>query len=168
MPYLHWETDRRRSKFDEIIRNITEEHKEKEDKKLAKARCKVPAVPASTAASQNGKSKSLASPPPAAKKHGIWLFGKRENNADPLERPQTNESAPKSFKPLHTFTDVVEAKVKATTKERPPPKPKAEKGKKPATDDALHCLGQGFFPCSNLVRSDGVPLRPRALARQPP
>jgi len=27
MPYLHWETDRRRSKFDETMRNITESHK---------------------------------------------------------------------------------------------------------------------------------------------
>jgi hypothetical protein len=37
MPYLHWETDRRRSRFDVIMRNITESHKKKEKEK-AKAR----------------------------------------------------------------------------------------------------------------------------------
>ncbi len=31
MPYLHWETDRQRSKFDETMRNITELHKHKEE-----------------------------------------------------------------------------------------------------------------------------------------
>jgi hypothetical protein len=36
MPYLHWETDRRRSKFDEIMRTITEEHKKKEAEKIKK------------------------------------------------------------------------------------------------------------------------------------
>lgn len=34
MPYLHWETDRRRSKFDETMRNITESHKREVAEKL--------------------------------------------------------------------------------------------------------------------------------------
>ena len=31
MPYLHWDTDRKRDKFDEIMRNITELHKKEEE-----------------------------------------------------------------------------------------------------------------------------------------
>ena len=77
MPYLHWETDRRRSKFDEIIRNITEEYKEKENRRLAKARSKSTTGQAAPAANQNGRSKSVVSQLPAEKKHSFWPWGKR-------------------------------------------------------------------------------------------
>jgi hypothetical protein len=36
MPYLHWDTDRKRDKFDEIMRNITELHKKEEEEKAWK------------------------------------------------------------------------------------------------------------------------------------
>jgi hypothetical protein len=36
MPYLHWDTDRKRDKFDEIMRNITELHKKEQDEKAWK------------------------------------------------------------------------------------------------------------------------------------
>lgn len=35
MPYLHWETDRRRSRFDEMMQNITDSHQKKQ-KEMAK------------------------------------------------------------------------------------------------------------------------------------
>jgi hypothetical protein len=38
MPYLHWETDRRRVRFDEIMRNITQSHLRKEKGKAKKRR----------------------------------------------------------------------------------------------------------------------------------
>jgi hypothetical protein len=88
-------------------------------------------VAAVTAVDQNGKSKLVVPPSTVAKKPSLWPFGngeKGEKDEGPPERPQTNESAPKSFKLLHTFTDVVEAKVKAT-KERQLAKIKAEKEK---------------------------------------
>ena len=140
MPYLHWETDRRRSKFDEFIRNITEEHKEKEDKRQTKERAK-----SATPADQNGKSKLMVPPPPAAKKHKLWPFGKHEKDEESLERPQTNESVPKSFKLMHTFTDVVVAKVKATN-ESQFAKIKAEKEKKKKK------IMRTIMPCTVLGR----------------
>lgn len=152
MPYLHWETDRRRSKFDEIIRDITEEHKEKEEKRLAKARSKVPAVAAVTTTNRNGKAEMVGEPPPTAKKHSLWQFGKRKEDEDPLERPQTNESVPKSFKLMHTFTDVVEAKVKAN-KERPLDKIKAEKEKSVRTIMPFTVLGLVFFRAAILYEA---------------
>src|SRR5882757_4253298 len=33
MPYLHWETDRSRHKFEESMRNITEEHTKKDEQR---------------------------------------------------------------------------------------------------------------------------------------
>jgi hypothetical protein len=147
MPYLHWETDRRRSKFDEIIRNITEEHKEKEDKRQTRARSKVAAATAVTDVHQNGKSKLVVPPSTVAKKPSLWPFGKGERGEkddDPLERPQTNESAPKNFKLLHTFTDVVEAKVKAT-KESRLAKIKVEKERGLRTIMPHSILGRVFF-----------------------
>jgi hypothetical protein len=35
MPYLHWETDHRRAKFEEFIRKLTEIHRKKEERELA-------------------------------------------------------------------------------------------------------------------------------------
>jgi hypothetical protein len=144
MPYLHWETDRRRSKFDEIIRNTTEEHRAKEDKKLAKERSKSAAAAGITAENQNVTSNSVVSQPPAPKKHSLWPFGKREKEEDPFEKLQTNESVPRSFRLMHTFTDVVDAQVKAV-KERPLAKIKAEKEKGLRTMMPCTVLGRILF-----------------------
>src|SRR5271167_4892303 len=123
MPYLHWETDRRRSKFEEIIRNITEEHERKEEKRLSRARSKVTGV---TIDNPNSKATTLIPPEPAANKNSLWSVIKSKNDKAPCENPQTNEPVPKSFKPIHTLTELVEAKVKATNK-RPLAIAKAEK-----------------------------------------
>jgi hypothetical protein len=144
MPYLHWETDRRRSKFDEIIRNITEEHKEKEDRRLAKARTKSAAGPTAPAANQNGRSKPVVSKPPAEEKHSLWPLGKRKKPENSLEKPRTNVSEPKSYKaPMHTLTEVVDAKVKAA--KRPVPKTKAEKEKSVRALMPATILGRVLF-----------------------
>jgi hypothetical protein len=42
MPYLHWETDRRRAKFDETMCEITEIHKKEEAAKEAKTIIRTP------------------------------------------------------------------------------------------------------------------------------
>ncbi len=141
MPYLHWETDRRRSKFDEIIRNLTEEHKEKEEKRLAKARSRNSAA---ASANQNGESNPDVTRP-AAKKHSLWPFGKHEKWQDTLKKPAADPSKPKSYKaPLHTLTEVVEAKVNVT-KEMPLAKIKAEKERGFRTIMPCTILGRVLF-----------------------
>jgi hypothetical protein len=55
MPYLHWETDRRRSKFNEIMRNITEEHKNREWKIKRSFQCPL----AAGADSNSGKLRTI-------------------------------------------------------------------------------------------------------------
>lgn len=96
MPYLHWETDSRRCKIDEIIRNLTEERKAKEYKET-----------------QNMRANQVL-PLPALEKISWWSVGKREDDMRRAKRPMTSEAVPENFKSLHTLEDVVEAKVKET------------------------------------------------------
>jgi hypothetical protein len=144
MPYLHWETDRRRSRVDEIIRNLTEEHKEKEykeDKRLARERSK---AAVSKASNTNGT--APLGPPPEAKKGGFWSVAKSEKDRPTCdERHPKNESVPRSFKLISTLTEVVEAKVKESKKSRPLATKKAEKNKGSRMIMPCTVLGQVLF-----------------------
>jgi hypothetical protein len=150
MPYLHWETDRRRSRVDEIIRNLTEEHKKKEHdeeekKKLARDRAKA----AADAKERKPKGKATSSSQPISeqktKKIRFWQAHKSEDTTI-CERPLTNESTPASFKPMHTLTEVIDEKLKET-KSRPLALKKAKEAEKKRPRMLMPCkvLGQVLF-----------------------
>src|SRR5579871_3147046 len=123
MPYLHWETDRRRSKFDEIIQNLTEKHNEKEERKLAMSRPKIAvAEPEDT----NDTTRTLKSTQDEDK--SFWSFFKRKKDLSERERTEDDEPAQKSYKQSRTLTEVVDEKLKET-KNRPLALKKAEKKK---------------------------------------
>lgn len=138
MPYLHWETDRRRSKFDEIIRNLTEEYEKREDRRLAKERSKVAEV---NMDDSNGTTVLPPSSPDV--ENSFWSCFKRKKHMSKSEDSQTDESVPKSFKQIRTFTEVVDEKIKETN--RPLALKKAEKKKASRMIMPCTVLGQVLF-----------------------
>jgi hypothetical protein len=104
MPYLHWETDRRRAKFDEMMRNITEAHKKEEAKKGKKTRY-IPLPPV-----ENGKSSSR-------------LLGRKgltmANGKAKLHETETYENTEADFHMINTATEIIGAKFKDEIENRP-------------------------------------------------
>jgi hypothetical protein len=129
MPYLHWETDRRRAKFEEIIRNITEDHKRQEDEKLMKTRSN---VVAKSKGRQHGEAPPVTPPPSAASQQRSLSRGRPGRDHVQPKNPQSYDKPPRNYRILHSLTDVVDAKVKEYKKfktklEDKKSKPKLEK-----------------------------------------
>ena len=105
MPYLHWETDRRRAKFDEMMRNITERHRKEEAKKFKKTKyIPLPAV-------ENGNLKSRL----AGKKRAKAANG----NATTSEIEMFGKDAEANFHMINTATEVIDAKFRHEMENRP-------------------------------------------------
>jgi hypothetical protein len=122
MPYLHWETDRRRSKVDEIIRNLVEEHKaeehkEKERERLSRERFKA----AAEAKSSNCNVTPIpALPPPVVKKDSLFSIFKQKKDKIPSDIPQAIEPVERNFRPIRSITEVLdEVNTTKTTKKGP-------------------------------------------------
>lgn len=94
MPYLHWETNRRRAKFDEVMRKITERHIAKEAKKYSalKARHK----------------ESLVSP-----------IVTRDLDAESAHEEAVNGSGTQDFKIITTVTELVDVKLQREVERHP-------------------------------------------------
>ena len=105
MPYLHWETDRHRAKFDELMRNVTEKHVTKEAEKFKKTKY----IP--LPAQENSKVK-LRLP---GKKRAIHESGQ----ATALEIEMFGKDAEAEFHMINTATEAIDAKFKHEVETRP-------------------------------------------------
>jgi hypothetical protein len=134
MPYLHWETDRRRAKFDETMRNITEIHLAK----AAKAGRPNPTTPP-VSARPNGANNS----PTAGDTNGATT----DNSQLPCGNTVTN------FRIISTTTEAMEEKFKSEIETRPKSKfsrSNVSKRLVPGVVAPSRLLGQVLFRAAQL------------------
>jgi len=134
MPYLHWETDRRRAKFDETMRNITEIH----NAKAAKAGKFIPKRPPAAARS-GGEDNSRAA---------VSTNGTIEDDSQ-----LSCNNAATDFRIISTTTEAMEERFKREMKTRPKSKfsqSKVAKRLVPGVVAPSKPLGQVLFRAAQL------------------